>query len=68
MDIITIGLVLITVALMFFRKPGVKFPFCETIWRASDYLWQPGVAIYWLGQAMFVVGFVIKFFEILNGI
>jgi hypothetical protein len=58
-ELIGIGMVLL--GWLLFRRPGVAFVTFAPIWRAGQYLRPPGVALWILGLLVAWVGIVLLF-------
>lgn len=50
----------------FFRKPGVRFWSVAPIWRASEYLYTPGIMLWWLSIAIFLVANIVLWMDLLQ--
>jgi hypothetical protein len=61
-ELVGIGIVLL--GWLLFRRPGVAFLTYGPIWRAGEYLRPPGVALWVLGLLVAWVGVVMLFARI----
>jgi ABC-type phosphate transport system permease subunit len=59
MTAILIGIGMVLLGWMFFRKPGVAFWTFAPVWRANRYLKPPGAALWIAGSVVGLVGFVL---------
>ena len=62
--LIVFGIVVSTVGWILFRRPDVKyFTFPAPMWRAKEFLYTPGIVLWFGGTAIAVVGGLMYVFE-----
>jgi hypothetical protein len=54
--LIVVGIAMMLSGWLFFRRPGVPFWTFAPIWRANEYLFPPGVALWIAGGIIFLGG------------
>lgn len=67
MILFMVAVVVVFVGFGFFRKPGVRFWGVMPIWRAGEYLYTPGIVLWWLGIAIMLAANVLLWMDMLRG-